>query len=50
MIMEDNVRAWFGDATMNGASEISGRVVRKEVKVNAPVEKVWDARQVHKAK
>ena len=27
---------------MNGASGISGRVVRKEVQVNAPVEKVWN--------
>jgi uncharacterized protein YndB with AHSA1/START domain len=43
MIMEDNVRAWFGDATMNGAGDILDRVVRKEVKVNAPIEKVWDA-------
>ena len=28
---------------MNRASGISGRVIRKEVKVNAPIEKVWNA-------
>jgi uncharacterized protein YndB with AHSA1/START domain len=28
---------------VNGASEILGRVIRKEVKVNASVEKAWKA-------
>jgi len=28
---------------MNGASEILSRVIRKEVKVNASIEKVWKA-------
>jgi len=28
---------------MNGANEISGRVIRKEVTVNASVEEVWEA-------
>jgi len=35
--------ACYGDAVMNGASGISSRVVRKEVRVNASIEKVWKA-------
>jgi len=38
--MKDYARAYHGDAVVNGANEILGRVIRKEVRVNAPVEKV----------
>jgi len=34
---------YHGDAVVNGANEILGRVIRKEAKVNASVEKVWKA-------
>lgn len=35
--------ACYGDAEMHRASEISGRVIGKEVSVNASIEKVWKA-------
>lgn len=36
-------RPRVSDTTMCGANEILGRVIRKEVKVNASIEKVWKA-------